>query len=138
MHRFENDCTDYPFNWCNQNNTWYNHSLKNEGLAKQDVCQRLLEKVIVVYAFPFSVSGYVDLKKFFKFFLLPRQLAGAAGPGFDLSLSFSLIAQSKAPLENYRTRVIMIFHLLFIFNGVQEGFAVSEFGPPIGGFGFVS
>ena len=31
------------------------------------------------------------------------------GPGFDLSLSFSLIAQSKAPLENYAANIGFLF-----------------------------
>jgi len=31
--------------------------------------------------------------------------------GFDLSLSFSLIAQSKAPLENYAANIEMISEL---------------------------
>jgi len=50
--------------------------------------------------------------------------------GFDLSLSFSLIAQSKAPLEkNIRANVMFDFGFFTIvyFSGVQEGFAVSEF-----------
>jgi hypothetical protein len=45
--------------------------------------------------------------------------------GFDLSLSFSLIAQSKAPLENYRANIELmeltstICRILLIFDRVK-------------------
>jgi hypothetical protein len=41
--------------------------------------------------------------------------------GFDLSLSFSLIAQSKAPLENYGTNMGNRFEILYV---TQEKSAV--------------
>jgi len=42
--------------------------------------------------------------------------------GFDLSLSFSLIAQSKAPLENYAANIEMISEYYYF------GFRMFDFG----------
>ena len=41
--------------------------------------------------------------------------------GFDLSLSFSLIAQSKAPLENYLAKIVFDFGIrMFDFGIISE------------------
>jgi hypothetical protein len=49
--------------------------------------------------------------------------------GFDLSPSFSLIAQSKAPLENYGANIGLDvgFFTLGFFNGVQESLTTDYF-----------